>query len=1040
MPSRSARRARASSAVRSGTAARVPCLLVAALLVLVPFAIDAQYFGRNKVLWERFEFEILDTEHFRIHYYPPDAPHADYVARLSERWYARLADFFDHEFDEKKPIIIYLDHADFQQTVVTSGLIGESTGGFTESVLDRVVLPLTGVNADNDHVIGHELVHAFQFDIARRLQRANNRAGLRQLPLWVVEGLAEYLSQGRVDPTTALWMRDAVLHDGLPDLDRLIQRQPSPYHYGQAIWAYVAGRWDDVTARRLFVRAISTGLDSAFQETLGMPRRAFFDDFHAALRSAYGPVLEGRNAGGAVADRLLHADTTGGAVNLAPSLSPDGRWIAFLSTRELQLELYLANAETGELQRRLIGAEVDRHIQNLSFLDSSVAWSPDGRRFAFSAFVRGERRLAIYDVERGRVERRIEVPDVKGMRHAAWVPDGGSIVFSAIEAGASDLYMLELATGELKRLTDDGYTAIQPAVSPDGGRIAFVTDRGSGTDLDRLGFGPLQIALLDIATGKVEVLPLFERGKHIDPHFSSDGVSLFFIAEPDGIQDVFRYDFADGRLIRMTAMKTGVSGITDTSPALSVAANDTLAFSVLEDGGYNIYRQRSPQGAPVARSHPFTAAILPPDVSDDAPDIVERYLTDLVRGLPPGGAYPTRDYEPRVRLTDIGPAAIGAVNFGRGASFAGAISAYFNDPLNRHQVMATLQGGSAGGTLDFEDTIGADVTYLNQTRRFQWGGRVSRVPYITSATFLSRRTVDVDGMPMRADVQERLIAAEQVSELAWVGRYPLSLNDRFEAAAGIARIDFEYELERIVFPDNARAFRETIGLPSPDALDLRQGSVAYVRDTSTFGFASPVRGARFRLENQWTGGDLTFRTTRVDYRRYFFRRPLTFAFRVLHFGRHGGDADDPRLPLLDVGSSSLVRGYDVDSFDLSECTTTADVTACPEFDRLIGSRIAVVNFELRVPLLGTADFGIFEAPAAPTEAIFFIDAGAAWSSGQSVELSFARNTAERVPVVSAGIAARTVLLGALPIEFYYAVPFQRPQENAVFGFRIGVGW
>lgn len=74
--------------------------------------------------YEDFDFEILETEHFEIHYYPEENPSAQYVARIAERWYARLSAFFDHEFAEKKPLIIYQDHADFQQTTTTPGLIG----------------------------------------------------------------------------------------------------------------------------------------------------------------------------------------------------------------------------------------------------------------------------------------------------------------------------------------------------------------------------------------------------------------------------------------------------------------------------------------------------------------------------------------------------------------------------------------------------------------------------------------------------------------------------------------------------------------------------------------------------------------------------------------------------------------------------------------------------------------------------------------------------------------------------------------------------
>ncbi len=1029
--------------IARGAVARALVTLAALACGALPGAAAAQYFGRNKVVWEEHDFEVLETEHFLIHYYPSGAAHASYVARIAERWYARLADFFDHELAEKKSLVIYVDHADFQQTVITPSLIGEGTGGLTESQEHRVVLPLTPINSDNDHVIGHELVHVFQFDIIDELRRnpSGNRSAA-QVPLWVVEGLAEYLSQGRHDPATALQLRDAVLHDDLPYLDRLVQRQPSPYQYGQAIWAYVAGRWDDATARELFVTALSRGPGDAIESVLDLMARDFFNDFHFALRAAYGDVLDARDSARAVAERLLSQATTGAAVNLAPALSPDGRRVAFLSTRELALELYLADVATGKIERKLVSADADPHFDNLSFLDSSVAWSPDGRRLAFGVFARGDRRLAIYDVERDRIERRIDVPDIEGMRHPAWSPDGRSIVFSARTDGASDLYRLDLATNEVERLTSDGYTDIQPAFSPDGRRIVFVTDRGPATSLDLLRFGEPQLALLDLETRAIEVLQIFPSGKHIDPHFSPDGESLYFIGEPDGVPDVFRYDLAERRALRVTRLKTGVSGLTSTSPALSIDGDGALAFSVQEGGDFNIYRIAEPHGEAVHPAEPpLQAAILPPYRPIDAESTVERYLADARGGLPEEAAqYPTRDYESKLGLIGIGPAIVGVTTSGTGSGFDGAFSALFGDTLNRHQIVTTVQGGSSSDLLDFEDTIGAEALYLNQAHRWWWGARASRIPYAAGATFLSRQNVEIDGTSVPADVVERVVEAAQVSEVSLLGQYPFSSTQRLETFAGVQRIDFERELERIVYPFGFEPFRETLGLPSPATLDLDRASLAYVRDTSRFGFASPVRGDRLRLEHVWTSGDLRFSTLGVDYRRYFFRRPLTFALRALHIGRSGRDAEDPRLTPLDIGTNTLVRGYDLGSFDLDECTPAPAQVGCPEFDRLIGSKIAALNFELRLPLFGTEDFGLFELPAAPTELAFFIDAGAAWSKGESVEVTFERDTTELVPVFSAGVAARTVLLGSVPVELFVAYPFQRKRGDAVFGFRLGVGW
>jgi hypothetical protein len=160
----------------------------------------AQYFGQNKVQYRTFDFQVLKTEHFDIHYYPEEEAAARDVARMAERWYARLARVLDHQLSSRQPLILYASHPHFEQTNVIEGQLGEGTGGVTESLKRRIVMPVGGGPAETDHVLGHELVHAFQYDILG--------ANLN-LPLWFIEGMAEYLSIGSYDPHTAVWLRDA---------------------------------------------------------------------------------------------------------------------------------------------------------------------------------------------------------------------------------------------------------------------------------------------------------------------------------------------------------------------------------------------------------------------------------------------------------------------------------------------------------------------------------------------------------------------------------------------------------------------------------------------------------------------------------------------------------------------------------------------------------------------------------------------------------------------------------------------------------------
>src|SRR4051812_22554303 len=190
---------------------RRKALVVTAFFTLLTTApLSAQYFGQNKVQFRKLNFEVLKTEHFDIYFYPQEREGIDIAARMAERWHARLERLFEHTLRGRQPLVLYASHPDFEQTNAIQGELGEGTGGVTEPLRRRIVLPLGGPLTDTDHVIGHELVHAFQFDMTTKENAPPGQNGAERLPLWFIEGMAEYLSIGPVDPNTAMWMRDAV--------------------------------------------------------------------------------------------------------------------------------------------------------------------------------------------------------------------------------------------------------------------------------------------------------------------------------------------------------------------------------------------------------------------------------------------------------------------------------------------------------------------------------------------------------------------------------------------------------------------------------------------------------------------------------------------------------------------------------------------------------------------------------------------------------------------------------------------------------------
>lgn len=993
----------------------------------------AQYFGRNKVKYQDFNFKVLKTENFDIYHYPATAAATEDAALMMERWYARFALFFGHTFKQRQPLIVYANHADFQQTNVVSGLIGQGTGGVTEGFRKRIVLPYTGIYADNHHVLGHELVHAFQFDIAETV--GGSKRNMNQAPLWFIEGMAEYLTIGREDPLTAMWLRDALLHDDLPTIDQ-ITRNPEyfPYRYGHALWSYLGSRFGDRIVPGLYFQVLQQGLKPALRAITGDSLDALSRKWQAAVRQTYEAQLEGCVKPEQVGQRLL---ATAGGINLAPAISPDGRYVAFLSRRDLfTIDLFLADARTGKVLKKLVSSNSDAHFDALRFMDSAGSWSPESDRLAFVVFSGGKNAVAILDAGSQEVERTIKMPSVGGITHLAWSPDGQKLAISGTEGGISDLFLYDLQSRDLRQLTDDRYADLQPAWAPDSRTIAFVTDRGGITSFERFTFARPRIGLYDLETGDISLLVMSEQVKHINPQFSPDGEALYFIADPDGFSNIYRHEFAAETFHRVTNVATGITGITELAPALSVAQRSgRLVFSVFENRDYIIYAldETEARGEPISTLTLAGDGALPPAEQSNEGE-VESYLRDPLLGLGDGGAHRRSDYNASLGLSRVGQSGIGVGIDRYGSSIGGWVGFIFSDMLNNHMLGVTAR---ANGSIQ---DIGGQVSYINQQRRLHWGAAVSHVPYRTGFTTVSLDTVSIGGEPVLARENQLIVQRVFSDRIDLFAEYPLSTNRRFEFSGGFTRISFDYEFKRVLIAGGRIIERQEGELDNPDGLNLVRGSIAYVGDYSFFGFNSPVTGSRFRFEIEPTVGSLNYAGLLADYRQYMRLKPLTFAVRAMHYGRYLGDADNPRLPTLFVGYPTLVRGYDVNSFDVGECSETGTLDNCPEFNRLQGSRIGVLNAELRLPLLGTRQLGLINFPYLATELSTFVDAGIAWSTDESPVLKLARHSRERIPVFSAGLAARVNVFGAVSAQFYYAYPFQRPETGWQFGFVLAPGW
>jgi hypothetical protein len=338
------------------------------------------------------------------------------------------------------------------------------------------------------------------------------------------------------------------------------------------------------------------------------------------------------------------------------------------------------------------------------------------------------------------------------------------------------------------------------------------------------------------------------------------------------------------------------------------------------------------------------------------------------------------------------------------------------------------------GSFSVKD-LAAQVAYLNQTHRWNWGAIVGQIPYL-NGVFQTDFGTTPAGEPVEID--QTIINRQTERSASAIVAYPFDRTRRIEFQAGATQISFDQTVQTTITSlSTAQILSDnTVSNSLGRALTLGTTSAAFVGDTANFGATSPVQGQRYRLEVTPTFGSIRYTNLLADYRRYFMPVPFyTLAVRALHYGRYGTGGEDPRLLPLYIGHTDLIRGYDVNTFDAADCipTTASD---CPAFDRLSGSRALVGNVELRFPLL--RPFGVSRRMYGPlpAEAALFVDSGVAWNRGESPALFGGM----RKGVSSAGVALRINLAGFAVGEFDCSRPFQRPGKGWVFQFNLSPGF
>jgi len=1005
-------------------------------------------FGKNIVQYQTFDWHYIQSEYFDIYYYETDI-NAQYVAKESAHAYDNISNAMGWKLKNRVPIIIYNSHNDFQQTNIIDMYMPEGVGGVTELYKNRVVIPYDGINKQFKNVIHHELVHAFINDYIYKgsMKNIQNQNDVILIPLWMNEGLAEFLSSDW-DAESDMWIRDLVINgEQLPKLNEL--NGYLAYRGGQSIWKFIIEELDKdylnkntqaptIIATIFESIAVSKTLNEALKESIGMGLEELELAWHRHLKSEYWPDINNRQYISDIATPMIDSKKVASNYNIAPSISPDGSKIAFYSNKDGLMNLYIipsdCNQCTSKSIQKIIRGGMSIDFEELSILKPGISWSNDSQKIIISSQSKGQDVLFIVDINSKKKEKIILNDFIKSIFQPSWNPINNDIIaFIGCNENQSDIYMYNLTSRTLTQITNDIFTDKEISWTSDGKNILFSSDR------EGFNWGE-QYDLYSINVNSKDLIRLTntEHNEYYPISVYSDSL-IVFISDQNGINNIHILNYYDSIKTSSRMVTNVFTGVKQLS-----GIDNQILFTSLENKKFSIYKLDSSlfqlkqdslkfdmkaKWKTNAKSYDFTVLnhsldkkrtsyrnyIFQSKLFKDA-EITDSTSNTTISYLDSTGNYISQKYKTKFSLD------ISQLSVGFGVS-------------NQDYV-----GGNGMAVFQFSDVLGDHKIYLSTAltvnfKRSDYALAYRYLPKLIDWTFLfSHDAFSTLG-------SNYIYNGQSYYEQSLYQNIRFSLN----ASRPLSRFNrFDFSLNHYLMLVSNELFQyndyynDLINSEQVHSEQMSSLGIKYVWDNTRWFYTYPNNGSRFYLKYKTvptSAYDASLAT--IDGRLYkSLSNGVSLLFRNFAGHTWGNDRQNFYLgsaPSLHNSINNATEYYD-DYYNSENYSNTLMLFNFSEHVMPIrgvpfmyknGDNVAMFNFELRAPFL------LYYFPAikwlGQINGILFLDFGAAWNNNSKFPkittsshwVNREKNNNQQGWIMSYGWGPRFILLG-LPFQINYA--------------------
>lgn len=1010
-----------------------------------------QGFGKNKVRYRDFQWEILESEHIELHFESEFQNLAVQAIEYLEEGYDHISQILHHELSHRPPVVIYQSHYQFQQTNIFPDFLPPGVAGFAEPLRFRMVVPFAGDLDEFRNVLVHELTHIFQYDIVHKGPIRRITSPIAQPPTWLMEGIAEYTTPGR-NTIDEMVLRDAVLTDGLIPLETMNQAWGQgnvflAYKQSHALMEYIAQQYGpEKISRILRLWDSQHDTDKLMDRLIGMDLKTLDERWSAQMRKTYWPLLQTRDYTSEFAEKIGDDEDPQSFSSACWSLSGD--MLAVHSSDGIEQHVDIIRLRDASLVERVTGSMRAANYDHLSIGSGTVAWAPDGQTIAFVAKEGPRDRIMLWDLYDKELVQTLTMPDMDLVESLTWAPNNRQLAFIGTGQGQSDLYLIDVQTSERRQLTGTPEREDYPSWSPDGQRIAFSTKYRNQFD----------IKIYDLTEDTAHAA-VSSPTDDLWPQWLPEGNKLLFVSTRDKINDLFVYHLDEGREFRLTRSLSGIM-----NPALSPDGRQ-IVFNTYFKGRSHLYRMDMPEWPEIKRKDAHLSArvaeaeVVPPAAAAPAPEppptrpvvqgnaaltdqggipgleqvsaLKDRALSDdavLLAGasgpLPPAESpapqatvqldndgeleLRRRRYTPKLEFDGI------SLQMGYFDGFLSSIAQLgMSDLLGNHSLVVATDYVAAQ---DISNDFNFAASYKYYGKRPTYRASI----FNWNQYFINDRNFIVQGRrPTRG-----ISRLQQRGALANAS-YPLDLYRRLD-------LSYTYVGEQ---REQVSPFYEA---DSTSVTSTHLFKTAYVHDSITYGLLGATAGKRYFLSVGRTldlgSATRSFSHLELDYRHYVrLGRWSVLGLRAYGVGSLGSD------PLqYNLGGPIWYLPF-YTGFNLN----TGPLRGYP-FSAFAGNRVLLTNVELRVPFVRGILFGwpgTFLIPA--VDGSLFMDMGMAWNQGDEIDLWPFRDPhaapTSSLRQVHASVGFGLLVYFLLPMNFEFARQMDMQGNFSDFKFHFSFG-